>query len=105
MLLLVMGINGKNAAKTQQNITLYLLCPVERVRMSGTIAPNPLRAAQVPRRSRCAASPRMVIVASSNNQVTLLDYGAGNVCSVRNAIKKLGYSIKDVRQLQRTQAQ
>lgn len=28
--------------------------------------------------------------------VTLLDYGAGNVRSVRNAIKKLGYSIKDV---------
>ncbi len=28
--------------------------------------------------------------------VTLLDYGAGNVRSVRNAIKKHGYSIKDV---------
>jgi hypothetical protein len=28
--------------------------------------------------------------------VTLLDYGAGNVRSVRNAIKKLGYTIKDV---------
>lgn len=28
--------------------------------------------------------------------VTLLDYGAGNVRSVRNAIKKLGYSVKDV---------
>jgi hypothetical protein len=26
----------------------------------------------------------------------LLDYGAGNVRSVRNAIKKLGYTIKDV---------
>lgn len=28
--------------------------------------------------------------------VTLLDYGAGNVRSVRNAIKKYGYTIKDV---------
>lgn len=67
-----------------------------KVNMSSTIAPNPLRAAQLSRRSRCAQS-RMVIVASSNKQVTLLDYGAGNVCSVRNAIKKLGYTIKDVR--------
>lgn len=29
-------------------------------------------------------------------EVTLLDYGAGNVRSVRNAIKKLGFTIKDV---------
>jgi glutamine amidotransferase/cyclase len=28
--------------------------------------------------------------------VTLLDYGAGNIRSVRNAIRKLGYSVKDV---------
>ena len=28
--------------------------------------------------------------------ITLLDYGAGNVRSVRNAIKKLGYEVKDV---------
>ncbi|MBI5347621.1 MAG: imidazole glycerol phosphate synthase subunit HisF [Candidatus Aenigmarchaeota archaeon] len=28
--------------------------------------------------------------------ITLLDYGAGNVRSVRNAIKKLGYDVKDV---------
>ena len=27
--------------------------------------------------------------------ITLLDYGAGNVRSVRNAIRKLGYSVKD----------
>lgn len=30
-------------------------------------------------------------------EVTLLDYGAGNVRSVRNAIKALGYTIKEVR--------
>ena len=28
--------------------------------------------------------------------VTLLDYGAGNVRSIRNAIRKLGYDVKDV---------
>ena len=28
--------------------------------------------------------------------VTLLDYGAGNIRSVRNAIKKLGITVKDV---------
>ena len=28
--------------------------------------------------------------------ITLLDYGAGNVRSVKNAIKKLGFSLKDV---------
>lgn len=29
--------------------------------------------------------------------ITLLDYGAGNVRSVRNAIKKLGFSVQDVK--------
>lgn len=29
-------------------------------------------------------------------QITLLDYGAGNVRSVRNAIRKLGFSVQDV---------
>ncbi|MED6134714.1 Imidazole glycerol phosphate synthase hisHF, chloroplastic [Stylosanthes scabra] len=33
---------------------------------------------------------------SSDSVVTLLDYGAGNVRSVRNAIKHLGFDIKDV---------
>ena len=28
--------------------------------------------------------------------ITLLDYGAGNVRSVRNAIRKLGFEVKDV---------
>ncbi|KAL5735892.1 hypothetical protein ACOSQ2_030680 [Xanthoceras sorbifolium] len=34
--------------------------------------------------------------ASSDSVVTLLDYGAGNVRSVRNAIRHLGFEIKDV---------
>ena len=29
--------------------------------------------------------------------VTLLDYGAGNVRSVRNAIRKLGHEVEDIR--------
>ena len=34
--------------------------------------------------------------ASSTNEVWLLDYGAGNVRSIRNAIKHLGYTVRDV---------
>jgi hypothetical protein len=34
--------------------------------------------------------------AGGAREVTLLDYGAGNVRSVRNAIRKLGFTIKDV---------
>ena len=30
-------------------------------------------------------------------EVTLLDYGAGNVRSIRNACRKLGYSLREVR--------
>jgi hypothetical protein len=33
---------------------------------------------------------------SANNRVSLLDYGAGNVRSLRNAIKKLGYEVDDI---------
>jgi len=36
------------------------------------------------------------IRSESRGEVTLLDYGAGNVRSVRNAIKKLGYNLKEV---------
>ena len=38
----------------------------------------------------------LVMAPGGNREVTLLDYGAGNVRSVRNAIRKLGYSIKEV---------
>ncbi|GMY21977.1 imidazole glycerol phosphate synthase hisHF, chloroplastic [Fagus crenata] len=42
-------------------------------------------------------SPRNFSVrASGDSVVTLLDYGAGNVRSVRNAIRHLGFDIKDV---------
>ncbi|XP_038686350.1 imidazole glycerol phosphate synthase hisHF, chloroplastic isoform X2 [Tripterygium wilfordii] len=44
-------------------------------------------------------SPKSVSVRASsagNSVVTLLDYGAGNVRSVRNAIRHLGFDIKDV---------
>ncbi|CAN1147111.1 Imidazole glycerol phosphate synthase hisHF, chloroplastic [Linum perenne] len=45
------------------------------------------------------SSPRRnlsVRSSSSDSVVTLLDYGAGNVRSVRNAIRHLGFQIKDV---------
>ncbi|KAK8693309.1 hypothetical protein V6N13_070898 [Hibiscus sabdariffa] len=47
-------------------------------------------------------SPRKLVVcassgSSSGSVVTLLDYGAGNVRSVRNAIRYLGFEIEDVR--------
>ena len=33
---------------------------------------------------------------SKSDDVYLLDYGAGNVRSVRNAVKRLGYNMKEV---------
>jgi len=36
---------------------------------------------------------------SGHKEVTLLDYGAGNVRSVRNAILKLGYTLREVKLL------
>ncbi|XVF60343.1 hypothetical protein PTKIN_Ptkin08bG0037500 [Pterospermum kingtungense] len=39
----------------------------------------------------------LVIRASSGSVVTLLDYGAGNVRSLRNTIRYLGFDIQDVR--------
>lgn len=48
-------------------------------------------APQRPRTHRALLQPLC-----AGKEVTLLDYGAGNVRSVRNAIKKLGYTIKDV---------
>ncbi|GAB2298719.1 Imidazole glycerol phosphate synthase hisHF, chloroplastic [Dionaea muscipula] len=36
------------------------------------------------------------LASNGDSVVTLLDYGAGNVRSVRNAIRRLGYEIKDV---------
>ncbi|KAG0476653.1 hypothetical protein HPP92_013494 [Vanilla planifolia] len=46
-----------------------------------------------------AARPSLSVRASSitESTVTLLDYGAGNVRSVRNAIRHLGFDVKNVR--------
>ena len=41
-------------------------------------------------------APEPLIFLSYFSVVTLLDYGAGNVRSVRNAIRFLGFDIKDV---------
>ncbi|XP_074571409.1 imidazole glycerol phosphate synthase hisHF, chloroplastic isoform X2 [Curcuma longa] len=43
-----------------------------------------------------ANSTKFFSVRASSAAVTLLDYGAGNVRSLRNAIRYLGFSIKDV---------
>lgn len=48
-------------------------------------------------RRRSSSSPSVAAAASDAKSVTLLDYGAGNVRSVRNAIKALGYELKEVR--------
>lgn len=49
-------------------------------------------------RLNCRPSRNFTVRASSagNSVVTLLDYGAGNVRSVRNAIRRLGFDVKDV---------
>ena len=48
------------------------------------------------RGARRVVPRRPLTVAASKGEVTLLDYGAGNVRSVRNAIIKLGFTVKDV---------
>lgn len=54
--------------------------------------------------SRSSRPRCLTALASGQKEVTLLDYGAGNIRSIRNAIKKLGYSIKDVRAFARRPA-
>ena len=43
---------------------------------------------------RCSVLAR---AQEAHGEITLLDYGAGNVRSVRNAIRKIGYTLKEVR--------
>jgi len=49
-----------------------------------------------PKSSRARPSPAGRVQAASEKEVTLLDYGAGNVRSVRNACHKLGYTLREV---------
>ena len=55
-------------------------------------APGSATAAPLVRASSSSSSSS----SSSKGEVTLLDYGAGNVRSVRNAIQRLGFTVKDV---------
>uniref|UniRef100_A0A0E0GJW9 Imidazole glycerol phosphate synthase hisHF n=1 Tax=Oryza nivara TaxID=4536 RepID=A0A0E0GJW9_ORYNI len=58
----------------------------------------PCSAGRPKRRSqRRGASTVSVRASGDASTVTLLDYGAGNVRSVRNAIRHLGFGIRDVR--------
>lgn len=58
---------------------------------------RPPQPSGIARPSLLGRGRRLRCCASSAQEVTLLDYGAGNVRSVRNAIKRLGFSIKEVR--------
>ncbi|KAF0910565.1 hypothetical protein E2562_003002 [Oryza meyeriana var. granulata] len=58
----------------------------------------PCSAGRPKRRSQRRATSSLSVRASTDvSTVTLLDYGAGNVRSVRNAIRHLGLGIRDVR--------
>ncbi|GJN08423.1 hypothetical protein PR202_ga26338 [Eleusine coracana subsp. coracana] len=58
----------------------------------------PCSAGRPKRRDQRRGSAALSVRASADaNTVTLLDYGAGNVRSVRNAIRHLGFGIRDVR--------
>lgn len=58
----------------------------------------PCVAGRSKRRNQQRSPASLSVRASSDaNTVTLLDYGAGNVRSVRNAIRHLGFNIRDVR--------
>ena len=52
------------------------------------------RALQARRRSHALATT--CAGRGTSDDVYLLDYGAGNVRSVRNAVKRLGYNLKEV---------
>ena len=49
------------------------------------------------RRAGAVSSARCVRMNASGREVHLLDYGAGNVRSVRNAVQALGFEVLDVR--------
>uniref|UniRef100_A0A0D3FGD7 Imidazole glycerol phosphate synthase hisHF n=2 Tax=Oryza TaxID=4527 RepID=A0A0D3FGD7_9ORYZ len=58
----------------------------------------PCSAGRPKRRSQRRGASTVAVRASGDaSTVTLLDYGAGNVRSVRNAIRHLGFGIRDVR--------
>ena len=49
------------------------------------------------RNKRKSLTLRANAASASKGEVSLLDYGAGNVRSVRNAMQKLGYTVKDIK--------
>lgn len=58
------------------NVIAYSSCPARATRLQCTAG------ASIP---------------EAKGEVTLLDYGAGNVRSVKNAVKRLGYDLKEVK--------
>ncbi|XP_015690177.1 imidazole glycerol phosphate synthase hisHF, chloroplastic isoform X1 [Oryza brachyantha] len=74
--------------------------PLQGAMATGTsIHAVPCSAGRPKRRSQSRGTSTLSVRASTDasTAVTLLDYGAGNVRSVRNAIRHLGFGIRDVR--------
>lgn len=63
--------------------------------MLGRCGPAPARLAQ-DKRISAVGNSSVAAVKAVPREVTLLDYGAGNVRSVRNALIKLGCVVKEV---------
>ncbi|CAD7702077.1 unnamed protein product [Ostreobium quekettii] len=83
---------GGKAAPTAAS-TAPPRCPAWRHVAPGSLGPSR-------QGRRCSASGGWAVGASGDREVTLLDYGAGNVRSVRNAIRRLGFEVKDVQNAQ-----
>lgn len=72
-------------------------CPAHASKCSSFSSNSQLFRYPINKNKKAPTSFSVRASASTNSSVvTLLDYGAGNVRSVRNAIHSLGFSIKDV---------
>ena len=89
---------GQRVVSFREHFRHQLQAPLHREGMRTTPAelsyqlPRPERA-----HKRQRLAPPRAAATGAPSEVTLLDYGAGNVRSVRNALKRIGYSVKDVR--------
>jgi hypothetical protein len=66
---------------------------IQRGGQAGTSAAQRLSTSS---RYRVRRRSQRCMTLAASGEVTLLDYGAGNVRSVRNAVKKLGFTLKEV---------
>ena len=68
---------------------LARMCTQPRCAAASTVTDLPSSRPSPAQTSRDSGAARL-------KEVTLLDYGAGNVRSVRNACRKLGYTLREV---------